>query len=759
MMGENTIVTSSIPPTHPLLLRLQQRTGWKIIRNNSKKDSKNLITINSIPTNINSVSALRHFHRILRISHKKGTIQWDKALVKRNLLQPVKPRWSIRGNQISVAHYNNFFRTREELSTFVTDLSIFGNNFIETAHINDTTKSLIHSPIINISTLLYNLNTSCSFWWSNTLMDHHLDELPLLFSLAPRIDSIFFPGGDGGKLEWSTIATTAKALRLNHSNAGIWVSAQEVNSTTLKSFVHEITTNQTIQNILGTNGGVVYGPHNRIPFTQFLEQFQSINQSINVRQYPDLAHSVDSQFALLHWDGPYAESYQRQVVNPLPILHASIVKARSDGSSNNIGVGAYSEGLNDDLNKFIWSAMGADSSIMNVQSVVDEYCQYFFGDDAAFMMSKGLMGLEQNWLNKIKDNGDVIKQTLHFLQLGYRSMSIKEQNNNWRATMYLRRGFMDQYIYNLHLQDQNMLVNATFILKKYVQQQRQQHRGSDGAGGADNSCIMAVDNALQMLAPATYSNASSDPFVSSLRKKIVSLALDLDQQVGANVLQTQDAQLNMKSIDSQMYKSSKFLNSYLTNITKNATICQEKIEEYLHWKNPGPGGYYDNFGSIYQNDHSHLITNNRSIVDPSCFNQHCVMQGGSNVLINVKPDWLRYGMVMYDNKMTIRYTNIDTSSHYNWEVVMWYCWFDCTNDFVKFKVNGIELTKNYISAPNPMKKLIFSIPIEAYNDGIIEITCERMNGLGGNGKTCQLTEAWLKKVSVEEKKDNTSKNE
>ena len=69
---------------------------------------------------------------------------------------------------------------------------------IETAHVVDA-KDLPIATLVNISDLLFDLNTSCSFWWSNKLMDGHLHELPELFSMMKRIDSIFFPGGDGGK--------------------------------------------------------------------------------------------------------------------------------------------------------------------------------------------------------------------------------------------------------------------------------------------------------------------------------------------------------------------------------------------------------------------------------------------------------------------------------------------------------------------------------------------------------------------------------
>jgi hypothetical protein len=50
----------------------------------------------------------------------------------------------------------------------------------------------------------------------------------------------------------------------------------------------------------------------------------------------------DAQYALKKWDHPFAMSYGRQVVNPAPIFMSEIIELRSNGSTPNDGVGAYS---------------------------------------------------------------------------------------------------------------------------------------------------------------------------------------------------------------------------------------------------------------------------------------------------------------------------------------------------------------------------------------------------------------------------------
>ena len=61
-----------------------------------------------------------------------------------------------------------------------------------------------------------------------------------------------------------------------------------------------------------------------------------------------------------------------------------------------MGFGAYSEGIGDDLNKVLWSAMGQDKRL-GAAEVVAQYARYFFGADGAAAWEGVLWGLELNW--------------------------------------------------------------------------------------------------------------------------------------------------------------------------------------------------------------------------------------------------------------------------------------------------------------------------------------------------------------------------
>lgn len=59
-------------------------------------------------------------------------------------------------------------------------------------------------------------------------------------------------------------------------------------------------------------------------------------------------------------------------------------------------VNRYSEGLNDDLNKCVWSGLGEDSRA-TVDDIVAQYARFFFGAEHEHLAVIGLMGLESAW--------------------------------------------------------------------------------------------------------------------------------------------------------------------------------------------------------------------------------------------------------------------------------------------------------------------------------------------------------------------------
>ena len=140
-----------------------------------------------------------------------------------------------------------------------------------------------------------------------------------------------------------------------------------------------------------------------------------------------------------HWAWQY--THGRQVVNPMPLMMEGIVRLRANGSTPTVGVGAYSEGVNDDLNKAVWSGIAANPST-HIEELVAQYSRYHFGADMEEPMSKLLFGLEQNWLG-----GDIASNTHVLSTLSVASGVLEKLNGtwgtDWRMQMYLYRAYCE----------------------------------------------------------------------------------------------------------------------------------------------------------------------------------------------------------------------------------------------------------------------------------------------------------------------------
>jgi hypothetical protein len=107
------------------------------------------------------------------------------------------------------------------------------------------------------------------------------------------------------------------------------------------------------------------------------------------------------------------------------------------------GFVTYSDGVNDDLNKFVWSALGWDSKA-GIETILHEYGKTFFGDKYADAVARGLLKLEENWVGPIGEN-EGIDETLKVWQ------EIARHGGDglaasWRLKLHLFRAYYDSYL-------------------------------------------------------------------------------------------------------------------------------------------------------------------------------------------------------------------------------------------------------------------------------------------------------------------------
>ena len=142
--------------------------------------------------------------------------------------------------------------------------------------------------------------------------------------------------------------------------------------------------------------GVVFGP-------QVREEYRATSARVPkrylVRFYPDITHTRQAEFPVQDWDPAFATTEAREVIDPRPVAEAAIFRRYADSSS---GFVTYSEGCNDDFNKFLWSSLGWNPDA-KIENIVHDYSRYFISAELADDFGKGLMGLEQNWKGPLAD--------------------------------------------------------------------------------------------------------------------------------------------------------------------------------------------------------------------------------------------------------------------------------------------------------------------------------------------------------------------
>ena len=122
----------------------------------------------------------------------------------------------------------------------------------------------------------------------------------------------------------------------------------------------------------------------------------------------------------------------------------TVIRARQNGSSPNIGFGGYSEGLSDDVNKVVWSLLAAEP-YLSVEQVVRQYARYHFGSEHQDAMAAAIFGLEENWAGDIGSN-QAVRQTLAAIQTVEAAVTGAELHANWRLLALLYRAYFDAHV-------------------------------------------------------------------------------------------------------------------------------------------------------------------------------------------------------------------------------------------------------------------------------------------------------------------------
>lgn len=652
--------------------------------------------------------------RLLReLRMERGTVELPEALDL-----ATAPKYPIRGHQMGNRPLNNAVDawTAEQWEQGIRDLAVFGANaieFIPPGATEEATSPHDRLPplemMARVSQLLDDYGLDVWLWHPANEKDY-TDPATLqraragwgaVFRRLPRLDAVFVPGGDPGhthpKILLPFLAGQAEILRQFHPRAGLWLSPQGFDDSWMGDLYAALRAEPAWL------AGLVYGPGVRVSVEELRRQTPA---RYPIRLYPDITHTVRAQYPVPGWDPIFSMTEGREPINPRPLAQARILRETIAPSAGFI---TYSDGVNDDVNKAVWSALGWDPDTP-VDAILRDYGRYFLGERYGDDFRQATLALERNWDGPLALNGG-ITATLGQWQALERTAS-PPVRANWRFQMGLFRAYLDAYIQRRYLRETAAVERARAWLARAP---------AVGSRVAVGEAAAALDE-VAIRPPAADWRARLEELGAALYQ---SIGLQLSQRYGgfrrdrATSLDTMDDPITMRPW-------------WLRRLREIGELAEEaqrlgQIEELLGWDDPGPGGFYDDLGNPLR--------------QPRLLRSGEEFPTSSSAFPDGPITWSWYGTSGIGRPLRLRYAGLDPEARYRVRVV--YAGENVSQD------QGIRLMADewtvhpYIKKPLPVRPVEFDVPWEATRDGEMVLSFDREVAPSGRIRGAQVAEVWL----------------
>ncbi len=381
------------------------------------------------------------------------------------------PAKKIRGHQLGYRTTPNAYDawTYEDCKRYYIDLMYFGNNTVE--HIPYENGKSKRNPLmkydeedflINAVEIADSLDIDVSLWHPNA--DGETDQSAAkirknLYSKLCRLNYVFVPGGDPGNLPAKEFVgrcrAISKSLKEVHPDAELWASAQAP---------HEYPDwGNEFAEELGKSSdgidGIIYGPNHALPLDEFYSRFHN---KFRLRFYPDITHNVRCEYPVHYdrndWHYALCTCLGRECTNPRPREYYKLYKETEKYFAGSV---SYSEGITDDVNKFLWSALDYDNRITADDAVSDYARLFFFGTDTDSVV-KIIFGLEKNW-----EGSPGLNESIDYVY----SLSCRLKNrypqleDNWRFLQLYFRACCDKIIRYRYVYENRLIDKARYALE------------------------------------------------------------------------------------------------------------------------------------------------------------------------------------------------------------------------------------------------------------------------------------------------------
>jgi hypothetical protein len=505
------------------------------------------------------------------------------------------PKYKIRGHQLGYRPKTNAYDAWdvEQFEQYIRELVLFGANSIEIMPPRtDDDLTSDHMPLPPMQMMLQQAEIIDAYgmdvwmWYPNMGENYtdpdsirkELQERDEIFKRLKRVDVVFVPGGDPGDLHpellFVWLHKVAAVLNRYHPQAEIWVSPQAFRPTSkwLDAFY------ENVNKKYPWFGGVVFGPWVK---TTLPDMRRLVREDIPIRRYPDITHSISSQYPVRDWDLAFSMTLGRECYNPRPLAEKTIHNALDEYADGSI---SYSEGINDDVNKFIWSVLDWQPETSPLD-ILREYSRLFISSDLSEALAVGILALEKNWQGPLLANEQVDVTLMQWQDLEKTVPAAVK--GNYRFQMCLLRAYYDAYVRQRLLYEKQLESAAYDILRN----------------AAETGTLPAIKRAETVL-----KNAWEQPVAHHYQQRCWQIADFLFREIGSQLsVQKHGAKPGrgdfMDSIDAP-------LNDVIWLLSRFSEIREQKdeesrllaIAELLSRTNPGPGGFYRNLGPVQGNE-------------------------------------------------------------------------------------------------------------------------------------------------------------
>ncbi len=664
------------------------------------------------------------------------------------------PEYSLRGHQLGYRDKNNTYSAwqKEDFEAYIQDLALFGANAIELlppkTDDNLYSATFLQDPyeiMKEVSAIIHSYHMDVWLWYPNvgkdytdwSCIDAELKEREKVFAEIPYLDAILVPLGDPGSL-WPAAAfrLTEQFVRIMHKyhpHAKVWVAPQHFQPEPgwYDEFYEEIAKEPDWVD------GVCFAPWEQHTVSEMAERLPKKYRE-NIRNYPDVSHNTNCQFPVPNWDFAFALTSGREGYNARPRQMKHIHNLIEPYTTGTI---TYSEGIHDDVNKFVWVDQDFDSK-RQVEETLEDYVRYFIDPDMVSPLTEILLSLEDNWTGPIAENESIDSTYQKMIETDRHAP--EKVKKNYRYQMVLLRVLTDYW-----------------TKQKYIYDQRLEKQALQAIGKAkETGSAAAIKEARSILNLAKDRPAAEDTLfemekLSDLLRENCKIQLTVGHHGGQRwirgaYLETRDMPLNDYQFLMQRFKE---IEKLAEEEKRTEGLLQLTLRD-----DPGDGNIYCNLGSY--EGYRHVVKQHTWEEDPGYLHTPLMDHSIYSIMglfhdmkgwyteFPMPLGWAMNTTVLYGTPLEVQFDGLDPAAAYTLQIFY-------PNSFLKAvhhmqKPEDDTLVHFYagdilLADSIPREKLdgnagwFYELPRESYGDGTLKLRWEIYDTL----KAFAVSEIWI----------------